>query len=80
MISFGMSEEQELIRDTLREFANEAMRSIARDCDETAQIPQDFLDSVWENMQLFDLLVLRVNLLIFSRQLFLQDGYQRFQW
>ncbi len=48
MISFGMSEEQELIRDTLREFANEAMRSIARDCDETAQIPQDFLDSVWE--------------------------------
>ena len=46
MISFEMSEEQELIRDTLREFANEAMRSIARDCDETAQIPQDFLDSV----------------------------------
>ncbi len=48
MISFGLSEEQELIRDTLREFANEAMRPIARDCDETAQIPQDFLDSVWE--------------------------------
>ena len=48
MISFGLSEEQELIRDTLREFATEAMRPIARDCDETAQIPQDFLDTIWE--------------------------------
>jgi len=48
VISFGLTEEQELIRETLREFANEAMRPIARDCDETGQIPQDFLDSVWE--------------------------------
>jgi len=43
-----MSEEQELIRETLQEFANEAMRSIGRECDETFEIPQDFLDTVWE--------------------------------
>jgi len=48
VISFGLSEEQELIRDTLREFANEAIRPIARECDESFSIPQDFLDSVWE--------------------------------
>ncbi len=48
MISFGLTEEQELIRDTLKEFASEAMRPIARDCDENGEIPQDFLDTIWE--------------------------------
>ena len=48
MISFGPSEEQEIVRDTLKEFADEAMRPIARDCDEEAAIPQDFLDTIWE--------------------------------
>jgi alkylation response protein AidB-like acyl-CoA dehydrogenase len=48
VISFEMSEEQELIRDTLQEFANEEMRSIGRDCDESFEIPQAFLDTVWE--------------------------------
>ena len=48
MISFQMSEEQELVRDTLREFAAEVARPIARECDETSSIPDDFLESVWE--------------------------------
>ncbi len=48
MISFGPSEEQEIVRDTMKEFADEAMRPIARDCDEESSIPQDFLDSIWE--------------------------------
>ena len=48
MISFGISEEQELIRDTLHEFANEEMRTIGRECDESFEIPQDFLDTVWQ--------------------------------
>ena len=47
MISFGMSEDQELVRDAMREFAAEAMRPIARECDESAEIPADFLDTVW---------------------------------
>jgi len=48
VISFAMTEEQELIRETLREFANEVIRPIARECDESASIPQDFLDTIWE--------------------------------
>ena len=48
MISFGLTEEQEVIRETLREFANEALRPIGRECDEAFEIPQDFLDTVWE--------------------------------
>ena len=47
MISFGMSEDQELVRDAMREFAAEAMRPIARECDESAEIPADVLDTVW---------------------------------
>ncbi len=48
MISFGPTEEQEIVRDTLKEFADQAMRPIARDCDEESSIPQDFLDTIWE--------------------------------
>ena len=47
MISFGMSEEQELIRDAMREFAADAIRPIARECDEAGEIPADFLKTVW---------------------------------
>ena len=42
-----MSEEQELIRDAMREFAADAIRPIARECDETVEIPADFLETVW---------------------------------
>jgi alkylation response protein AidB-like acyl-CoA dehydrogenase len=48
VISFGPTEEQEIVRDTMKEFAQQAMRPIARDSDEAASIPQDFFDSVWE--------------------------------
>jgi alkylation response protein AidB-like acyl-CoA dehydrogenase len=48
VISFGMTEEQELVRDTLHEFAAEVLRPIARDCDENASIPDDFFSSIWE--------------------------------
>jgi acyl-CoA dehydrogenase len=48
MISFGLSEEQELIRDTLREFAADALRPIGRECDETSSIPEDVLQTAWE--------------------------------
>jgi alkylation response protein AidB-like acyl-CoA dehydrogenase len=42
-----MSEEQELVRDAMREFAADAIRPIARECDETSSIPADFLDTAW---------------------------------
>lgn len=46
MISFGATEEQEMIREAMREFAEQALRPIGRDCDEESQIPADFLQSV----------------------------------
>jgi acyl-CoA dehydrogenase len=47
VISFGMTEEQEVVRDAMREFAEQAMRPIGRECEEASSIPDDFLDSVW---------------------------------
>jgi alkylation response protein AidB-like acyl-CoA dehydrogenase len=47
LISFGMTEEQELVRDAMSEFAAVAMRPIARECDENAEVPKDFLETVW---------------------------------
>jgi alkylation response protein AidB-like acyl-CoA dehydrogenase len=48
VISFKLSEEQEVVRDALHEFAEQAMRPIARECDETSEIPAEFLDQVAE--------------------------------
>jgi len=48
MISFGLSEEQELVRETLREFAANALRPMGRECDETSSIPDELLQSAWE--------------------------------
>jgi alkylation response protein AidB-like acyl-CoA dehydrogenase len=48
MISFGPTEEQELVRETVREFATTEMREIARECDEAGKIPDEFLEKIWE--------------------------------
>ena len=48
MISFAMSEEQESARTALRGFAADAMRPLARDCDEAAEIPDAFFAQAWE--------------------------------
>jgi acyl-CoA dehydrogenase len=48
MISFGVSEEQELMRDTVREFARSEMRDIARAADEAGEVPAGFLEKIWE--------------------------------
>jgi alkylation response protein AidB-like acyl-CoA dehydrogenase len=48
MISFGLSEEQEMVREAMREFASQAIRPLARDCDEASEIPDDFLQSIWD--------------------------------
>ncbi len=48
MISFGPTEEQELVRDTLREFAQKEIRPLARECDETASVPDALLESAWQ--------------------------------
>jgi acyl-CoA dehydrogenase len=48
MISFNPSEEQELIRDTVAEFARNEMRDVARRCDEASELPDGFLQKTWE--------------------------------
>ena len=48
MISFKLEEEQEIVRDAMREFAAEAMRPIARECDEEAKLPEELLAQTWE--------------------------------
>jgi alkylation response protein AidB-like acyl-CoA dehydrogenase len=48
VISFKPTEEQELVREAIHDFAAQAMRKIARPCDEAAAIPQDFLEETWK--------------------------------
>jgi alkylation response protein AidB-like acyl-CoA dehydrogenase len=48
VISFKLEEEQEIVRDALRDFAAEVMRPIARDCDEEEKISEEFLAQSWE--------------------------------
>ena len=48
MISFGPTEEQEVARDAMRDFAATAMRPIARRCDEASRTPDEFLEQAWQ--------------------------------
>jgi alkylation response protein AidB-like acyl-CoA dehydrogenase len=48
MISFGLTEEQELVRSTLREFAADVLRPAAREADESSRLPDGLLDQAWE--------------------------------
>ena len=48
MISFGLTEEQELIRDTVREFAEGELREAARAADEASAVPAEVLEKSWE--------------------------------
>jgi len=48
VISYGLTEEQEVVREAMRDFAEQVLRPRARDCDEAEAIPGDFLDTVWE--------------------------------
>jgi alkylation response protein AidB-like acyl-CoA dehydrogenase len=47
MISFSMTEEQESVREAMRDFAAQAMRPQARQCDEAAAIPDGFFSQAW---------------------------------
>jgi alkylation response protein AidB-like acyl-CoA dehydrogenase len=46
VISFQLSEEQELARDAMHEYAEQALRPIARECDEAESIPDATLDEL----------------------------------
>ena len=48
MVNFEPSEEQHLIRDTVRQFAVEQIRPAGRPADETGQIPEALVEHAWE--------------------------------
>lgn len=48
MISFGPTEEQEVARESMRSFAADVLRPMARECDEAAAVPDAFLAQAWE--------------------------------
>jgi alkylation response protein AidB-like acyl-CoA dehydrogenase len=48
MISFGPSEEQQVVREAMREFAEQVLRPVAREADEESALPDGILDQVWE--------------------------------
>ena len=47
MISFGPTEEQEMIRASVRDFARAELRDIARQSDEERRLPDGLLDEAW---------------------------------
>jgi alkylation response protein AidB-like acyl-CoA dehydrogenase len=48
MIDFELSEEQQMIRDTVGAFALEQMRPAAREADETGSVPAELIENLWE--------------------------------
>lgn len=48
MAGFQPTEEQQLIRDTVATFAREQIRPVAREADETGQIPSSLIQQAWE--------------------------------
>jgi len=48
VISFGPTEEQEVAREAMSEFAASAMRPIARASDEASAVPGEFLEQAWQ--------------------------------
>jgi acyl-CoA dehydrogenase len=48
MISFDLSEEQKMIRDTVAAFAIDEIRVAARQADETGEIPANVVKKAWE--------------------------------
>ena len=48
MISFKTSEEQDVVREAMHEFAERAVRPLAREADEASQVPDEFFARSWE--------------------------------
>jgi acyl-CoA dehydrogenase len=48
MISFTPSEDQQMIVNMVKEFVNDHVRKIYRECDESGDIPSSIIDTAWE--------------------------------
>jgi acyl-CoA dehydrogenase len=47
MISFSPTEEQQMIVKLVKQFANDEMRKVYRECDENGEIPGHIIDTAW---------------------------------
>ena len=47
MITFELTEEQQIAQSTMREFAQNVLRPIARKADGDGKIGRDALDAIW---------------------------------
>ena len=48
MISFSPTEEQQMIVKMVNQFANDEMRKVYRECDESGEIPASVIDTAWK--------------------------------
>ncbi len=48
MISFKLTDEQEVVREAMHDFAEQAIRPVARDADEASAVPEELLAQTWE--------------------------------
>jgi len=48
VISFSPTEEQQMIVTMVKQFANDEMRKIYRECDESGEIPDSVIDTAWK--------------------------------
>ncbi|MDJ0787560.1 MAG: acyl-CoA dehydrogenase family protein [Myxococcota bacterium] len=48
MISFGLTDEQEVVREAMREFAEQVLRPAGRPADEASELPADVMQQVWD--------------------------------
>jgi alkylation response protein AidB-like acyl-CoA dehydrogenase len=48
LISFSLSEEQQMIVSTVKQFATDVMRKKFRECEEAGEIPAEIVDAAWD--------------------------------
>ncbi len=48
MISFQPTEEQEVVREAMHDFAEQVVRPVARESDEASKVPEELLAQTWE--------------------------------
>ena len=48
MISFSLTEEQQMIVSTVKQFNTDVVRKVYRECDESGRVPADVIDTAWE--------------------------------
>jgi alkylation response protein AidB-like acyl-CoA dehydrogenase len=48
MVSFQLTDEQKMMKDTISDFVKERLQPIARECDESGSLPDEIVKKFWE--------------------------------